>query len=257
MLDLRHLTRLTALAVATGLLVAACGGGTASSSPAASSEASAAPSVEAPSAEPSEAPASEAPAESAEASVGALPTFDLEALTGAIPGVDSYRTSTSVGGVKQYESVVVTKPELSKAITVYDDQGKVSNRYVIIGKDAWQADGADGAFNSVPSELAQSFLVAFDPALMLGAYAKLDWANIATNQGMEDKNGVQAHHVRIDSTSFLGAAGAMPAGAAIDVWVADAGYLIAWEMTGFPNDANFAIEVTNVNDPSNKVEKPS
>ncbi|MBI3749483.1 MAG: hypothetical protein HY262_11660 [Chloroflexi bacterium] len=257
MLDLRQLTRLTALAVATGLLVAACGGSTASSSPAASSGTSAAPSVEAPSAEASEAPASEAPAESAEASVGALPSFDLEALTGAIPGVDSYRTSTSVGGVKQYESVVVTKPELSKAITVYDDQGKVSNRYVIIGKDAWQADGADGAFNSVPSQLATSFLVAFDPAIMLGAYAKLDWAKVATNQGVEDKNGVQAHHVRIDSTSFLGAAGAMPAGAAIDVWVADAGYLIAWEMTGFPNDANFAIEVTNVNDPSNKVEKPS
>ncbi len=49
----------------------------------------------------------------------------------------------------------------------------------------------------------------------------------------------------------------MPAGAAVDVWVADAGYLVAWEMTGFPNDANFAIEVTNVNDSSNKVEKPS
>ena len=100
-------------------------------------------------------------------------------------------------------------------------------------------------------------LVAFDPALMLGAYAQLDWASIATNMGMEDKNGVQAHHVRVDSTSALGLAGAMPAGAAVDVWVADAGYLVAWEMTGFPNDADFSIQVTNVNDPSNKVEKPS
>jgi hypothetical protein len=252
MLDLRHLTRLTVLAVATGLIAAACSSGSATSSPASSSEASAAPSVEA----PSEAPASEAPA-SAEPSVGALPTFNLEALTGAIPGVDSYRTSTSVGGVKQYESVVVTKPELSKAITVYDDKGTVTNRYVIIGKDAWQADGADGRFQSVPAELASSMLLAFDPAMMLGAYAQLDWSTMATNQGMEDKNGVQAHHVRIDSTSFLGAAGAMPAGAAIDIWVADAGYLVGWEMTGFPNDANFAIEVTNVNDPANKVEKPS
>ena len=40
-------------------------------------------------------------------------------------------------------------------------------------------------------------------------------------------------------------------------WVADAGYLVAWEMTGFPNDADFVIEVTNVNDSSNKVDKPS
>ena len=74
---------------------------------------------------------------------------------------------------------------------------------------------------------------------------------------MEQKNGVQAHHVRIDSTSILGAAGAIPAGAAIDVWVADAGYLVAWEMSGFESGADFSIQVTNVNDPSNKVEKPS
>lgn len=258
MSDLRHLTRLAALAAVTAILVAACGSSSgATTAPAASTEPSAAPSVEAPSAAPSEAPASEAPAESAAPSIGALPTFDLEALTGALPGVDSYRTSTSIGGVKQYESVVVTKPELSKAITVYDDQGTVTNRYVIIGKDAWQADGAKGAFQSVPSQLASTMLMAFDPALMLGAYAKLDWATVATNVGMEDKNGVQAHHVRIDSTSLLGASGAMPAGSAVDIWVADAGYLVAWEMTGFPNDANFAIEVTNVNDASNKVEKPS
>jgi len=48
----------------------------------------------------------------------------------------------------------------------------------------------------------------------------------------------------------------MPPGASVDIWVADAGYLVAWEMSGFPDDANFAIEVTNVNDPSNKVERP-
>jgi hypothetical protein len=253
--DLRHLTRLTTLAVVAGLIATACSSGGSSPSAASSSEASAAPSVEAPSAAASGAPASEAPA-SAAPSVGALPTFDLSALTGAIPGIDSYRTSTSIGGVKQYESVVVTKPELSKAITVYDDQGTVTNRYVIIGKDAWQADGPDGKFQSVPSELASTMLLAFDPAMMLGAYAHLDWATVATNQGMEDKNGVQAHHVRIDSSSVLGAAGAMPAGAAVDIWVADAGYLVAWEMTGFPEGADFSIQVTNVNDPSNKVESP-
>jgi hypothetical protein len=255
--DLRRLTRLTTLAIAAGLIVAACSSSSGSSSPSAapSSEASVAPSIEAPSA----APASEAPAAtaSAEASLGAIPTFDLGALTGAIPGVDSYRTSTSLGGVKQYESVVVTKPDLSKAITVYDDAGKISTRYVIIGKDAWSAEGADGTFQSVPAEMATTMLMAFDPALMLGAYASVDWAQVATDQGSEQKNGVQARHVRIDSTSLLGAAGAMPAGAAIDIWVADAGYLVAWEMSGFPDSADFVIEVTGVNDPANKVEKPS
>jgi hypothetical protein len=253
MLDLRHLTRIATLTVATALVVAACSS-SASPSAASSSEGSAAPSLEA----PSEAPASEAPAASAtaEAPGGAIPTFDLGALTGAIPGLDSYRTSTSVGGVEQYKSVVVTKPVLSKAITVFDG-GKVSTRYVIIGKDAWMADGPDGRFQAVPAALAQTMLTAFDPALMLGAYAAVDWATVATNQGTEQKNGVAAHHVRIDSTSLLGAGGAMPAGSAIDVWIADAGYLVAWEMTGFPGDANFSIQVTGVNDPANKVESPS
>lgn len=255
MVDLRHLTRLTALAVATGLIAAACSSGSSSPSAASSTEASVAPSVEAPSTAASEAPASEAPA----ASIGALPSFDLSALGGAIPGLDSYRTSTSLGGVKQYESVVVTKPDLSKAITVYDDQGNVTNRYVIIGKDAWTADGPDGRFEPVPggTDAAGAMLLVYDPAMFLGAFTNIPWAQAATDQGMEDKNGVQAHHVRIDSTSVLGAAGAIPAGAAIDVWVADAGYLVAWEMSGFESGADFSIQVTNVNDPSNKVEKPS
>jgi hypothetical protein len=253
----RHLSRLAVLAVVTGLIVAACGSSGSSPTAAASSEASASPGVEAPSTAASETPASEPPASSAEASQGLLPTFDLQALSGALPGVDSYRTSTSIGGVKQYESVVVKKPELSKSITIFDDQGNVSSRFVIIGKDAWTAEGPTGAFESVPSTMASSMLLAFDPAVMLGAYAQVDWAHVATNQGTEEKNGVQAHHLRIDSTSLLGAAGAMPAGSAIDVWVADAGYLVAWEMSGFPGDANFSIQVTNVNDPSNRVEKPT
>src|SRR5688500_1424997 len=57
------------------------------------------------------------PAPAAEGTAGlALPTFDLGALTGGMPGVDSYRTSFSIGGELAYESVVVTKPVLSKDI---------------------------------------------------------------------------------------------------------------------------------------------
>lgn len=249
MIDRRR-AAFSALLMLTVLSVAACSSGaTATPTPTPVPAGEAAPPV-------AEATPAETPAEPDATPVEALPTFDLEALSGAIPGVDSYRTSTSVGGVTQYESVVVTKPVVSKLITVYDG-ADVSNRYVIIGKEAWQADGADGAFQSVPSELASTMLLAFDPAMMLGAYAALDWTSSASNLGTEDKNGVQAHHVKIDSTSAIGAAAQMPAGAAIDVWVADAGYIVGWEMTGFPEDANFAIEVSGVNDPANKVERPS
>ena len=254
MLDLRRATVSAALIAVVALVLAACGGGAAATP---TGEATATPETpgETAAATPE---ATEAPTETAtaEATVGALPTFDLSALTGGLPGVDSYRTETSIGGVKQYDSIVVTQPALSKAITVYDG-GDVSQRFVIIGDEAWSADGADGAFETVPSQLAGAMLMAFDPALMLGGFASVDWANAASNQGVEEKNGVQAHHVRIDSTTFVGAAAAMPPGAAIDIWVADAGYLVAWEMSGFPDDANFSIQVTGVNDPANKVDRPS
>jgi len=246
----RRRALLGALLLIAVLLVTACGGGataTATPTPVAPGDATPTPAAEA---TPTPEGAGEATPEVA------LPTFDLGALTGGLPGVDSYRTSFSVGGVEQYRSVVVTQPVLSKAITALDGT-EVSQRFVVIGNEVWIADGADGAFAADTTGLAGTMLIAFDPALMLGGFASVDWANAASDQGVEEKNGVQAHHVRIDSTTFVGAAGAMPAGSAIDVWVADAGYLVAWEMTGFPEDANFSIQVTAVNDPANNVERPS
>ncbi len=188
--------------------------------------------------------------------VGAIPSFDLGALTGGIPGADSYRTSTSTNGVKTYDTVVVTKPELSKAITTYDDDGTVDSRLILIGKEAWQAQGADGAFTAIPEALAGSMLLAFDPTMMLAAYANLDWGTAATNLGTEDKNGVRAVHLKIDPTTIVGIGAQMPAGSSIDVWVAEAGYVVSWEMSGFKDGEDMAIQVTNVNDPANKVERP-
>lgn len=245
----RRASLLAAMLVSIALTVVACGGAAATPTPTpvpvgdvTPPPADVTPTPETPGAEAT-------PAD-------AIPTFDLDALSGAIPGVDSYRTSFSTNGELQYESVVVTQPVLSKAITSYSG-GEVSTRFVVIGKEVWQADGTDGAFASVPEAMATSYLMFFDPALLLGAYANMDWASAATNIGTEEKNGVQAHHIRIDPTSFVGAAAAMPPGSAIDIWVADAGYLVAWEMSGFAEGGDMSIQVTNVNDPSNKVDRPS
>ncbi len=191
---------------------------------------------------------------------GAIPTFDLSTLGGAIPGVDSYQTSYATNGVVTYKSVVVTKPEVSKAITTFADDGTtVQSRIVIVGKKAWQADGPDGKFTAVPDALASTLLLAYDPALILRAYAGLDFSHLAVgaDQGVESKNGVQAHHLKIDATTFPTLGAAFPAGASINIWVADAGYLVAWEMGGFDANQDLMIEVTNINDPSNKVDQPS
>jgi hypothetical protein len=251
MTDLRSTIRLTTLIASAAIVIAACGSSASTASPPAGSEAPAPPSVEAPASTAPSAAASEAPS----APDLAIPSFDLSALTGSIPGADSYRASFSVGGVQQYQSVVVTKPELSKAITLFDS-GTVGTRIIVIGSSAWMATGADGKFESVPATLATSMLVAFDPTALIGAYAHLDLASSAINVGTEQKNGVNARHLRIDSTTAVGAAAQMPAGSAIDLWVADQGYVVAFETTGLASGADVAIEITGVNDPANKVEAP-
>lgn len=218
------------------LAVAACGGGTATVTP-----------KPTPVVDPNGLPTIPA---------GAIPSFDIGALTGGIPGLDSYRTEYSDNGVKSYASVVVTKPELSKAITTFNDDGTVDSRIIVIGKEAWQADGEDDAFTPVPDALAGTLLLALDPTAMLGGYAALDWGNAATNVGTEDKNGVRAVHLKIDPTSVVGVAAQMPAGSSIDVWIAEAGYIVSWEMSGFKTGQDISIQVTGVNDPANKVERP-
>ena len=150
----------------------------------------------------------------------------------------------------------MTKPELSKEITLFDN-GVVGTRIILIGKNAWMATGADGKFESVPGSLASSMLLAFDPTAFINAYKQLDWVGSATNQGTEQKNGVNAQHLRIDSTSAVGAAAKMPAGAAIDIWIADQGYVVAWETTGFATGEDVAIEISGVDDPANVVKPPS
>ena len=250
MIDLRRPSPFAGLLISAAVTVAACGGGTAATpTPAPVGEATPPPAAATPT------PEINPGAEATPPTVDAIPSFDLSALTGAIPGVDSYRTSFSIGGVEQYRSVVVTQPALSKEISIVED-GAVSSRFIVIGKETWTADGPDGKFEAVPEAFASSMLLAFDPTLMLGGYANVDWATAAADQGVEDKNGVRARHLRIDSTTLVGAAAAMPAGSAIDVWIAEAGYIVAWEMTGFGADSDMSIQVTGVNDPANKVEAP-
>ena len=249
MTESRRTSLLAAMFVSFTLVVAACSGAAATPPPVPGAVGDATPE-----ATPTPTPTPEG----AEATPpGDLPTIDLGALTGAIPGVDSYRTSFSIGGVKSYETVVVTKPVLSKAITTFSDDGSVDSRLIVIGDEIWQANGTDGAFEVIPGQLGSAMLLAFDPTMLLSAYANLDWATGATDQGTESKNGIQARHLRIDPSSLAGLAGIWPAGSSIDIWVADAGYIVAWEMSGFETGQDVSIQVTGVNDAANKVDRPS
>ena len=235
--------RAGALFIPIALLLAACAGGTASG-PASTGGASSPTAAAAPS---TGAVATGAP----DASLPfAIPSFDVSAITKGLDNVDSYRISITVSGVEQYKGVVVTKPVLSRDITISG-----GTRIVVIGSDAWVAEGSE-PLKAVPSQLATTMFAAFDPTLMVGMFSGPEWAQSSLDKGAEQKNGVSAHHFLIDSTTAVGGFSGVPAGASINLWIADEGYLVAWESTGM-GGGDMSIQVTGVDDPANKVERPS
>jgi hypothetical protein len=216
--------------------LSACGGSTATTTPGA--------------------PVDESPGTSVAGSPGALPSlpiaipsFDMSGLIQNLDGVDSYRISITNNGETQYSAVVVTKPVLSKDVTI-DEQ-----RIVSIGDEVWMGEGD----NLVPtsSQLATAMLSAFDPIMLIGAFAQPGALGGAEDLGTEEKNGVQAHHYRIDGDSFMGGFMSFPPGAGFDMWIADEGYLVSLAMVGITPGEELVIDVTNVNDPANVVERPS
>jgi hypothetical protein len=241
-------SRITGRAGATlipiAFVLAACGGGTASGAP--SSGTSAAP-----------VPPTTAPVDSAVPSSGivlpsglAIPSFDLSQLTAGLANVDSYRVSITIKGVEQYNGVVITNPTLSRDLTI---GGKT--RVVVIGNDAWVGESGQ-PLKAVPAAIATGIFANFDPTLLVGAFSGAEWAASSVNKGTEEKNGVSATHYRIDSTSLAAGFSGLPSGATIDTWISDQGFLVALETTGFPN-GDMSIQVTGVDDPANKVDRPS
>jgi hypothetical protein len=249
MINLRHASRAGVL-LPIALVFAACSGGTASSAPAATGGTDGAASASAPLA---------TTGTGVEASPSgpalAFPSFDIGQLAKGLENVDSYRVSISINGAEQYSGVVVTKPVLSRSVTI--NQGGSPTHIIVIGTDAWIATG-DGPYAKAPAELGSGMLAAFDPTLLVGAFSGAGWAENSTNVGVEQKNGVSATHYRIDSGTLIGALASLAPGASIDVWIADKGYLVALETKGVGATAgqDMSIQVTNVDDPSNKVEQP-
>ncbi len=240
-------TRMTgragALLIPIALVLAACGGGTSSGAP--SSGASTAPGV------------STAPVDSALPSTGivlpsglAIPSFDLSELTAGLANVDSYRVVITVGGKEQYSGTVVTKPVLSRDLMING-----TTHVVVIGNEAWV--GASGQpLKAVPAAMATGIFAAFDPTMLVGAFSGAEWAASSANKGTETKNGINATHYRIDSSSVAAGFSGLPSGASIDTWISDQGFLVGLETAGFPS-GDMSIQVTGVDDPANKVDRPS
>lgn len=186
--------------------------------------------------------------------VGEIPSFDLSGLTNNLENVDSYQISLSVAGSTVYHATVVSQPEKAEEISL--GEGADVTRVLRIGTDVWIAIGSE-PYQKDDVGMANALVGSFSPLLLIGSFANGNIAAVSTDLGTEQKNGINTHHYRFDSTSSAAANFSMPAGAGLDFWVADDGYLVGYAFTGTAADQNVAIDVSNVNDPSNKVERPS
>lgn len=105
--------------------------------------------------------------------------------------------------------------------------------------------------------MATGLLGAFDPAVLVGAFAAPGAMTGAADVGTEEKNGVQARHYRIDADSLVGTMASMAPGSSIDIWIAEeAGILVSLAVTGSA-EGDFSMDVTNLDDPANVVERPA
>ena len=242
----RNTGRVGAFLLPIALILAACGGGSASASPSGSGGTSAATATPAPTAAATASAGSEATAGS---SVGGIPipSFDLSGLVNGLEDHTSYQVTTTTGGVVSYKATVVNKPVKARDVVLS------GTRVVIIGDEAWTGD-VGGTLSSVPAGTATQLFALYDPTYLVRAYSAFASSTYAADKGSETKNGVNAHHYRIDSTTVVGLT-PLPAGAAIDVWIADGGFIASVAVTGFGDD--LTIDVTNVDDPANKVDRPS
>ncbi len=155
----------------------------------------------------------------------------------------------TANGASVYDAVVVTKPVLSRDVTLQD-----GTRIVVIGDEAWVGTGDE--LQSAPAAMTTPMLAAFDPVMLVGAFSAPGAMTGATEVGTEEKNGVQAKHFSIASDSFVGSIASMPPGSSIELWVAEAGYLVSMSVEGI-GEGSFSMDVTNVNDAANAVERPS
>jgi len=247
MIDPRRGRWSAALLISSTLLFAACGGGAAATpTPVAVVQATPPGAAATPVGEAT--PVAEATPETA------LPSFDLTGLTNNLDKVDSYRISMSMAGSTVYQATVVTRPEKAEEISL--GEGTDVTKVLRIGTDVWMSTGGE-PYVKDDLGMGNTLLGSMSPLLLLGAFSKGNIAAVSTDLGSEQKNGVSTHHYRFDSSSALAAGFTMPAGAGLDFWVADDGYLASYEFTGTAADQSISINVSNVDDPANKVERPS
>lgn len=203
--------------------------------------------------------------------------------TASLADLNSYRFAVAMegqgvtaeagasGGSVKMTGTVVLKPAraLRFDLTATSTDAAASESqlsYVLIGDRAWV--GADGMLTEVPAAGAEGMAGSFDAFLPEKLFSTnfTGYASGYKLVGDEQKNGVACHHFQADTTvlkqyaTLHGVTGDWHA----DVWIAkDGGFPVSWAVRGSAaaggasGTYSMSVDITNINDPANKVTAPS
>lgn len=198
--------------------------------------------------------------------------LDLIAAADALADLDSYRVSvasrglvpaSTADGQVTMTSTLVQGADPAAAFTMTGVDGLEGGRLqaIVIGEEAWLKSGS-GSWLRSPGGAAD-FDAAFTTMSPIGLVSGFEGLALAINRvGEERKNGEPAiHYVSQDGDDAAAAAGLTHG--ITNLWLAsDGGYLLGlaiegtWDLDGTPTPINLTIDVTNVDDPANRVSPP-
>lgn len=246
----------TVAALATSLLVAACGGG---------SGATTAPGAATPG--PTTAPATVAAPSGDAGGIGlggaAAKLEDLASykfsMTMAAEGSAGF-SLVKAGTSMTISGTVILKPVIAADITMAtkDATGtEAAFGYRIIGDKAYVSLGADTWMETAADD-AQSTIDSFKPDNFMTGFGSISDMKMV---GDEERNGVQATHYQGEAPASVGRMFGLPTGTwTMDAWIAkDGGYLVSSSAIGEAPDGKFtlSVDITDLDSSDNKVEPPA
>lgn len=201
----------------------------------------------------------------------------LSAAASAFVNVNSYKFSMTLAGGTFGSMLSILGPSsasgnapftMSGTITVKPakaaDIAMAGLHIIEIGGQDYIDLGSTGSFNQIP---VSGIILAdrFSPATMFSNAIDPSTTSGYNKVGSETKNGVQVDHYQASSSAlskFGSIAGINGATWTADVWIAQiGGYPVSMAIIGKASDNSVAYEVrfdiTNVNDPANKVTAPT
>lgn len=197
---------------------------------------------------------------------------DLLGAADALADLDSYRVSvvsrglvpaSRADGEVTMTSTLVQGAEPAAAFTMTGVDGLERGQLqaIVLGEEAWLKSGS-GTWVRSPGGAAD-FDAAFTTLSPIGLVSGFEGLALAVHRvGEERKNGEPAtHYVSRDGDVAAAAAGLTDG--ITNLWVAvDGGYLLGlgiegtWDLDGTPTPITLTIDITNVNDPANRVSAP-